>query len=96
MRKLWKRIALLAVLTACLGLLAGCGKGAEKIVKRTALDYMKEKYDITPDVKDVVLKNSGDGGTVTMEAEGRLFDVEISLSDPAKCGDNFMKKEFNI
>ncbi len=95
MRKYWKRIALLMALTACLGMLSGCGKSAEKIVKRAATDYMKEKYAITPNVKDVVLKSSGDGGTVTMEAEGRLFDVEISMSDPSANGDNFMKKEFN-
>ncbi|MCR4896425.1 MAG: hypothetical protein K5891_06575 [Lachnospiraceae bacterium] len=94
MRETWMRILLLAALTVCLGLFAGCGYSAERIVQDLARDYIREKYEITPDVKGVKLNSAGDGGTVTMESEGRIFDVEISIADPSLNGDNYMKKEY--
>ena len=98
-----KAAGLMALTVACVGLLTGCGeRAAERKIGIQARYYIADKYGFRPDTTDVELRHVGelegvwhkkDGGTASMEYNGRTFMVYVSLTNPDIRYDDYLKQD---
>ena len=101
--KLFKAVSLAAISAMCIGLLTGCGeRAAERKIGIEARYYIADKYGFRPGTTGVELRRVGelegvwhkkDGGTASMEYNGRSFNVYVSLTNPDIRYDDYLKQD---
>ena len=95
----------MAIAAVCIGLLTGCGeKTAERKIGKEARYYIADKYGFRPGTTGVELRKTSelegvwhkkDGGTATMEYDGRTFKVYVSLTDPEIRYDDYLREDID-
>ena len=103
MNSFLKTSGIILVTVLCAGLMTGCGEGAAKRkIGTEARYYIADKYGFRPGTTDVELRKVGelegvrhkkDGGTATMEYDGRTFKVYVSLTDPEVRYDDYLRQD---
>jgi hypothetical protein len=103
MRGIKRAGIIIALALVSLGLLTGCGeKNAKRKIGKEARYYVANKYGFRPKSTDVELRDVGelegvwhkkDAGTATMEYDGRIFKVYVSLIDPGIRYDDYHRQD---
>ena len=105
MKRFLKAGSIMAITAICVGLLTGCGEsGAERKIGKEARYYIANKYGFRPGTTGVELRKVGelegvwhkkDGGTASMEYNGRTFKVYVSLTDPETRYDDYLRQDID-